>query len=133
MWWSIGGGIIIFALGMFIFLRPGLIWKLTEEWKSYRADEPSEFYLKTTKIGGILFALFGIIMIMLPVIAPTVSVSSPRFTACSTASLYDVVVIKHQVTASNVSTTYPLLLIWSFESCLNAFKSNNLEKYPSSL
>lgn len=46
MWWSIGGGIIIFALGMFIFLKPGLIWKLTEEWKSYRADEPSEFYLK---------------------------------------------------------------------------------------
>ena len=68
MWWSIGGGIIIFALGMFIFLKPGLIWKLTEEWKSYCADEPSEFYLKTTKIGGILFALFGIIMIMLPVI-----------------------------------------------------------------
>ena len=64
MWWSIGGGIIIFALGMFIFLKPGLIWKLTEKWKSYRADEPSEFYLKTTKIGGILFALFGIIMIM---------------------------------------------------------------------
>ena len=31
MWWSIGGGIIIFALGMFIFLKPGLIWKLTEE------------------------------------------------------------------------------------------------------
>ena len=66
MWWSIGGGIIIFALGMFIFLKPGLIWKLTEKWKSYCADEPSEFYLKTTKIGGILFALFGIIMIMLP-------------------------------------------------------------------
>ena len=56
MWWSIGGGIIIFALGMFIFLKPGLIWKLTEEWKSYRADEPSEFYLKATKIGGALFA-----------------------------------------------------------------------------
>ena len=46
MWWSIGGGIIIFALGMFIFLKPGLIWKLTEEWKSYCADEPSEFYIK---------------------------------------------------------------------------------------
>ena len=58
----------LFTLGMFIFLKPGLIWKLTEEWKSYRVDEPSEFYLKTTKIGGILFAIFGIIMIMLPVI-----------------------------------------------------------------
>ena len=68
MLWSICSGIIILALGIFIFLNPHLVWKLTEEWKSYRADEPSEFYLKTTKIGGILFALFGIIMIMLPVI-----------------------------------------------------------------
>ena len=67
MWWSIGGGIIIFALGMFIFLKPGLIWKLTEEWKSYRADEPSEFYLKTTN-RWYSICLFGIIMIMLPVI-----------------------------------------------------------------
>ena len=62
------GGIRYTSLPKIIFLKPGLIWKLTEEWKSYRADEPSEFYLKTTKIGGILFALFGIIMIMLPVI-----------------------------------------------------------------
>ena len=53
---------------MFIFLKPDLVWKLTEEWKSYRADEPSEFYLKVTKIGGISFALFGIIMITLPFI-----------------------------------------------------------------
>jgi len=68
MLWSISGGMIIFALGMFIFLKPGLVWKLTEEWKSYRADEPSELYLKVTKIGGILFALFEIIMMMLPFI-----------------------------------------------------------------
>ena len=59
---------LLSTVGMFIFLKPGLIWKLTEEWKSYRADEPSEFYLKATKIGGALFALFGIIMIMLPFI-----------------------------------------------------------------
>ena len=68
MLWPTCGGIIIFALGMFIFLKPDLVWKLTEEWKSYRADEPSEFYLKVTKIAGISFALFGIIMIMLPFI-----------------------------------------------------------------
>ena len=53
---------------IFIFLKPDLVWKLTEEWKSYRADEPSEFYLKVAKIGGISFALFGIIMITLPFI-----------------------------------------------------------------
>ena len=68
MLWPTCGGIIIFALGMFIFLKPDLVWKLTEEWKFYRADEPSEFYLKVTKIGGISFALFGIIMITLPFI-----------------------------------------------------------------
>ena len=68
MLWPICGGIIIFELGMFIFLKPDLVWKLTEEWKSYRADEPSEFYLKVAKIGGISFALFGIIMITLPFI-----------------------------------------------------------------
>ena len=68
MLWPICGGIIIFALGMFIFLKPDLVWKLAEEWKSYRADEPSECYLKVTKISGISFALFGIIMIMLPFI-----------------------------------------------------------------
>ena len=49
MLWSISGGVIIFVLGMFIFLKPDLVWKLTEAWKSYRADEPSELYLKTTK------------------------------------------------------------------------------------
>lgn len=68
MLWSISGGVIIFVLGVFIFLKPDLVWKLTEAWKSYRADEPSELYLKTTKIGGILFALSGVVMIILPII-----------------------------------------------------------------
>lgn len=68
MLWSVIGGAIIFLLGLFIFLKPDLVWKLTEEWKSYRADEPSELYLKVTKISGIFFALFGIVMIVLPFI-----------------------------------------------------------------
>lgn len=66
--WCIGGGIFFFALGMFLFWKPDLVWKLTEEWKSYCADEPSEFYLKVTKICGILLALFGIVVMILPFI-----------------------------------------------------------------
>ena len=65
MFLAICNGIIFCALGMFYFLKPDLVWKLTEEWKSDRADEPSEFYLKTTKISGIIFDLFGIIIIIL--------------------------------------------------------------------
>lgn len=62
------GGIFVTALGIFIFRRPDLVWKLTEEWKSYYADEPSDLYLKSTKFGGALFTLFGIIMLILPLI-----------------------------------------------------------------
>ncbi len=68
MFWCIGGEIFLFALGMFLFWKPDLVWKLTEEWKSYCADEPSEFYLKVTKICGILLALFGIVVMILPFI-----------------------------------------------------------------
>ncbi len=68
MFWCIGGGIFFFALGMFLFWKADLVWKLTEEWKSYCADEPSEFYLKVTQISGILLALFGIVVMILPFI-----------------------------------------------------------------
>lgn len=59
------GGIVFIALGAFIFWKPDLIWKYTERWKSYYADEPSDFYLKTTKLGGFLFIIFGIVVIIL--------------------------------------------------------------------
>lgn len=64
----IGSGILITALGIFTFWRPDLVWKLTEEWKSFYADEPSDLYLKSTRFGGALLALTGIIMIILPLI-----------------------------------------------------------------
>ena len=56
------------TIGVFLFLKPHLFWELTERWKSYRADEPSDLYLKVTKSGGVLFALLGIFMIILPLI-----------------------------------------------------------------
>ena len=68
MLWSILGGMIILALGIVMFLKPHIVWRLTEEWKSYGADEPSDLYLKSTKMGGILFALVGVIMMILPLL-----------------------------------------------------------------
>lgn len=66
MLWSICGGMIFLLLGILFFLKPDLIWKITEEWKSYSADEPSDLYMKSTKFGGILFAILGVIVIILP-------------------------------------------------------------------
>lgn len=53
-------------LGLFLFIKPDLVWMLTERWKSYAADEPSDLYRKSTQLGGILFILLGLAMIVLP-------------------------------------------------------------------
>ena len=65
LFWTVLGGILLLALGIFMFFRPDLVWKLTERWKSYRANEPSDFYLLCTKIGGVIVMLIGIAIIFL--------------------------------------------------------------------
>ena len=59
-------GVVFGVLGVFLFVRPDLVWKLTEQWKSYRADEPSDLYVKSTKFGGVAFALLGVVISVLP-------------------------------------------------------------------
>ena len=66
MGWMIWAGIVFLALGAFLFFRPDLVWKLTEQWKSYRADEPSELYVLSTKVGGVALALCGAAAFLLP-------------------------------------------------------------------
>lgn len=66
MVYCIAVGILIVVTGIFVFLKPNLIWKLTEQWKSYGADEPSDFYIKSTKLGGIAVIIWGIVMMLLP-------------------------------------------------------------------
>ena len=59
-------GIGFCVIGIFLFLKPDVYWKLTEKWKSYRADGPSDFYILNTKFGGAMFVLLGIAMMILP-------------------------------------------------------------------
>lgn len=61
-------GVCFITLGLFMFLKPDIIWKLTEQWKSYYADEPSDLYLISTKLGGAAFGILGIVVIVLPFI-----------------------------------------------------------------
>lgn len=60
MIWMIFAGLLLMGLGALYFLRLDLVWKYTEQWKSYRADEPSDFYRLNTKIGGAVFFLVGL-------------------------------------------------------------------------
>ena len=65
---SIFLGLLLFGFGILAFLKPDIIWKVTEQWKSYSADEPSDLYLFSTKFGGVLFILVGIAAVLLPMI-----------------------------------------------------------------
>ncbi len=57
------GGAAFIILGLVFFLKPALVWKLTEQWKSYGADCPSELYIKSSKFGGVILVLLGIAMV----------------------------------------------------------------------
>lgn len=61
-------GVFMIILGGLLFLKLNLVWKIIEEWKSYCADGPSDFYIKTTKFSGIALAIVGLIIIILPFI-----------------------------------------------------------------
>lgn len=65
MLWYLLGSLLVTILGAFLFLKPDLWWKLTERWKSYRADEPSDFYILSTRIGGAAVAVIGIVLVVL--------------------------------------------------------------------
>ena len=49
MMWAVFTGLLIAGIGVFVFLKPRLIWDLTEKWKSYRADEPDR---KSTRLNS---------------------------------------------------------------------------------
>lgn len=68
MGWTIFLAVILILVGLFLAIKPDLWWQLTESWKSYSAGDPSDLYLKTTRIGGIIFIVLGVIAIFLPFI-----------------------------------------------------------------
>jgi len=65
-WWYPFGCIAFIVGGILIFLKPEWLWALTEQWKSYAADGPSDFYILSTKISGVLFTVFGVVALVLP-------------------------------------------------------------------
>jgi hypothetical protein len=52
--------IFILSIGLLMTIRPDVVWTIKESWKSNDATEPSDFYLLTTRIGGVLFLAAGL-------------------------------------------------------------------------
>lgn len=58
------GGVAFILLDLLVFIKPTFIWKITEQWKSDCAEEQSKLYIKSTKFGGTIFILLGMVMII---------------------------------------------------------------------
>ncbi|WP_331436818.1 DUF6199 family natural product biosynthesis protein [Gordoniibacillus kamchatkensis] len=53
-------GVLLLILGLFMLFKPSIIWSITESWKSSDATEPSDLYVWSTRIGGLMFTLAGL-------------------------------------------------------------------------
>ena len=56
VFWSV----ILVAIGGIMIFNPKLCFDVTESWKSCTRSDPSDFYLLSTRLGGILFLSAGI-------------------------------------------------------------------------
>ncbi|NBJ88754.1 DUF6199 family natural product biosynthesis protein [Acutalibacter sp. 1XD8-36] len=52
--------IAISIAGAVMLIKPEIIYKVTESWKSNTTGEPSDLYILSTRIGGGFFMLVGI-------------------------------------------------------------------------
>lgn len=58
------GGLLMIALGLFMLLRPDDFFGLAESWKSEAPGESSPGYCCSTRFGGIMFRIVGMIAIV---------------------------------------------------------------------
>ncbi|PEJ59621.1 hypothetical protein CN692_05385 [Bacillus sp. AFS002410] len=57
-------GIVLLIIAGLAFFKPEVIWFITESWKSSVGSEPSDFYLITTRIGGVILLIVALILLI---------------------------------------------------------------------
>jgi hypothetical protein len=53
--------ILFMVIGLVMSLAPTFFWMLTEQWKSRDATEPSTLFILSTRFGGGMFAILGLL------------------------------------------------------------------------
>lgn len=56
--------ILLLIIGIIMFLKPDIIWMITESWKSDNAYGPSNSYKISTKICGVMMFLVGLVSLI---------------------------------------------------------------------
>lgn len=52
-------GILLILCGLVMVIYPEFVYELTESWKSDAIGTPSEWYIYSTRFGGVMFILAG--------------------------------------------------------------------------
>ena len=52
--------LLLIAAGIFMTMKPQLIWAISESWKSNDGTEPSDFYIWTIRAAGVVCTLIGV-------------------------------------------------------------------------
>ena len=58
-------GLLCIAIGAVSFFKPEWVWKISEGWKTYGGDGPTDLYRSITRVCGVAFMAFGVFAIVL--------------------------------------------------------------------
>lgn len=59
--------ILLTIIGIIMIINPSIFWLITESWKSNNSYEPSNLYKTSTRFGGIIFVIVGLINLIVQV------------------------------------------------------------------
>ena len=60
---KIAAGIFLIITGFIMLIKPNVMWKIAESWKTKTNAEPTDLYMIIIRIGGLILAVGGIIVI----------------------------------------------------------------------
>lgn len=53
--------IIFVGIGIIMLINPEIIFRISESWKNDTYSEPSKIYIISTKFGGCMFLIIGLL------------------------------------------------------------------------
>ena len=59
-----GVGLLCLLLGALTVMNPKMWWEIMENWKKYPGEEPSEKWMRMTKISGWVYVIVGLAVIL---------------------------------------------------------------------
>lgn len=57
-------GIFFIIIGVIMLLKPKIMWKISDSWKTKTKAEPSKFYITLIRIVGCILIVAGIFVVL---------------------------------------------------------------------